>query len=227
MVNINDKQTKRHEKYDIMEKRKKKGKNMEKTKNKKEKIWYRININLIAIIQIGTIITALFFYIPSHLATYLVSIILVILPQVLRKTKINLSEQDKGIYYIFLFIAYFLGSVVNLYNTVWYYDILMHLISGLVIGYYAEWILKRNNQDKNNFFPVIFCLSFAIAIAGIWEIAEFSIDKITNSNLQHNLETGVVDTMEDMICGSLGAIIYLILKNQQTKRKERKNDSKY
>ena len=73
-------------------------------------------------------------------------------------------------------------------------------------------------KASNRLFNFIFCVFFAAGAACIWEIAEFSIDQLTASNLQHNLDTGVVDTMEDMICGTVGGIIfstYMLLKNKK------------
>ena len=36
---------------------------------------------------------------------------------------------------------------------------------------------------------------------------EFGMDSITGSNLQHNLDTGVADTMWDMIAAFVGGFI--------------------
>ena len=72
-------------------------------------------------------------------------------------------------------------------------------------------------QGKNNIFNFIFILSFSIAVAGIWEIAEFSMDRFTGSNLQHWLDTGVIDTMEDIICGTLGGLVFALFKAKRKK----------
>ena len=37
----------------------------------------------------------------------------------------------------------------------------------------------------------------------MWEIGEYVVDLIIGTNLQHNLDTGVVDTMQDLICGTI------------------------
>lgn len=45
----------------------------------------------------------------------------------------------------------------------------------------------------------------------VWEILEFSGDILLNSNFQHSIDTGVVDTMGDMIAALFGGLIsYLI-----------------
>ena len=93
-----------------------------------------LNQLFIILLLLGTLLVAVFAYLPSHLLTYFAVIPLVIIPDMLDKMKLNLEEKDKTIYFAFVFFAYFLGSVVNLYNITWWYDILMHFISGIVAG---------------------------------------------------------------------------------------------
>lgn len=179
-----------------------------------------LNILLIIGIFGGTLLTAIFNYLPSHLATYWASILVVLVPIILKLTIFKLDDVDCLVYYIFVFFSYFIGSVINLYNTTEYYDVIMHFLSGFVISYFAIVVLKRLNMYKagNRLFNFIFCVFFAAGAACVWEIAEFSIDQLTASNLQHNLDTGVIDTMGDMICGTVGGIIfstYMILKNKK------------
>ena len=47
----------------------------------------------------------------------------------------------------------------------------------------------------------------SLSSACIWEIFEFSIDNLFNMNLQHNIDTGVIDTMKDIIACTTGAFI--------------------
>ena len=58
-------------------------------------------------------------------------------------------------------------------------------------------------------------------VAGIWEIFEFTCDKLFNKDAQHVLTTGVNDTMKDMIVAILGtssmAIIYLFEQTNKLK----------
>lgn len=178
-----------------------------------------LNQLFIILLLLGTLLVAVFAYLPSHLLTYFAVIPLVIIPDMLDKMKLNLEEKDKTIYFAFVFFAYFLGSVVNLYNITWWYDILMHFISGIVAGYLGYFILRKLKmyQGKYNIFNFIFILSFSIAVAGIWEIAEFSMDRFTGSNLQHWLDTGVIDTMEDIICGTLGGLVFALFKAKRKK----------
>lgn len=132
------------------------------------------------------------------------------MPKIINKIfKFNLSSYLEMIYIIFIIIAQFLGSIVNLYNTVWWYDLFAHFISGVLTGVLAlivlNWFKKYNYNDK--FFNILFIISFVLMVASIWEFLEYGTDKFMNLNVQHSIETGVSDTMEDMLIAFLGSIL--------------------
>ena len=62
-------------------------------------------------------------------------------------------------------------------------------------------------DEQNKMFNIIFAVAIALSSACIWEIFEFSIDSLFSMNLQHNIDTGVVDTMQDIIACTLGTFI--------------------
>lgn len=161
---------------------------------------------------IGTILCVIFDFKKTHIATYLFSVVIILSPYFLKKFLLKLSEFEAFIYNAFIFFAYFLGSVVNLYNTTNWYDVLMHFISGFVVVYFGLIILKKLNiySKKNRLFNFIFFVALAGYVAGMWEIVEFSFDKLFGMNLQHTIESGIFDTMEDIICANIGALIYSI-----------------
>ena len=140
-----------------------------------------------------------------------ISIILVLLlPKIIRKiTKDKITPMLELIYIIFMFLAHFVGSIVNLYNITWWYDLFAHFLSGILTAILSLIVLKWFNMysSKNKLFNVIFIIAFALMIASLWEFCEFSADKFGGLNVQHNVETGVKDTMEDMLICFLGSII--------------------
>ena len=85
-------------------------------------------------------------------------------------------------------------------------------------------LLKLNNKEiKLNIFNIIFLLSFCFLISSGWEIIEFLGDCIFKSNFQHSIDTGVVDTMEDIICAFIGYIATMmvyIFNRKKTLQKE-------
>jgi uncharacterized membrane protein YjdF len=49
-----------------------------------------------------------------------------------------------------------------------------------------------------------FAFLFAVAMAGMWEIYEFTVDHLFELHSQNG---SLTDTMMDMICGTLGALV--------------------
>lgn len=128
------------------------------------------------------------------------------------------------IYYmnlIFIFLSMYLASVWNFYS-ISNYDKFLHLLSGAVIaliGYVLFIYLTTENSRKeiNPLTAVIFVVIFSTAIAGTWEIWEFTTDSIFGFQAQNN---SLVDTMWDIICGSIVGIITSIPIYMHSRGKE-------
>lgn len=141
------------------------------------------------------------------------------IPDILNNTKFSFNDKFKLIYAIFIFLAHFLGSIINLYCYVWWYDLAIHFVSGILTFVLALYILEKTGTNfKNNLVRFIYLLGFVSLIAISWEILEFSGDVLFNTNLQHNLETGVVDTMQDMIVAFLGGFLTYIYMSFNKKK---------
>jgi len=52
-----------------------------------------------------------------------------------------------------------------------------------------------------------FAFFFSSAFAGIWEIFEFTADRLAGGDMQR----GMVDTVTDIIAGNLGALTYFLI----------------
>lgn len=143
-----------------------------------------------------------------------ISVILVFfLPRIFSKLlKFKISDNLELCYIVFIVLAQFLGSIVNLYNTTWWYDLLTHFLSGIVTSILAliflNW-LKMYKSDKK-IFNIIYMIMFTLMVASLWEFLEYGADTFLGMNVQHNIETGVKDTMEDMLVAFLGSIIVVI-----------------
>lgn len=151
----------------------------------------------------------------TRLATALVLYGLLIVPFILerffRHKKIPISQSLITTYLLFVFIAQYLGSVINLYKQIEWFDTFTHTLSGVLTGYLGILIFRKMvNQSEKKGNAILFSISFAALIALLWEIYEFTQDQITGSNLQHVLETGVTDTMTDMIVALIGSSLYCL-----------------
>lgn len=133
---------------------------------------------------------------------------------ILKKSKIEIPEGLKTSIYFFIVVCMFLADEFSFYSIIPYLDKVEHLSSGVILtllGYTMFNHINRNetNISCNKLTAILFSAFFAIAMAGCWEIFEFTVDHLFGLNTQLN---SLWDTMTDIICGTTGAIftsIYL------------------
>ena len=128
---------------------------------------------------------------------------------VYKKSFLRKSEVSYYLIFTFIFAALYLGNVFDFYLIIPMYDKILHSISGLIIGFigYICFLYLNNGEEKGSFKPqmaMVFSIIFSIAAAGIWEIWEFSTDQLFGFTSQNN---SLIDTMMDIICGSVMGII--------------------
>ncbi len=113
----------------------------------------------------------------------------------------------------FTFLSLFLGSASDFYYKYWWWDIVLHTSSGFllgIIGFVALFLLNGTNRlpaGMRPFFVCVFGVMFAITLGVLWEILEFGVDELFPSVNMQSRETGVVDTMQDLIVDTIGAIV--------------------
>lgn len=177
----------------------------------------KINNLLILIASVGGIIYSINPISNGQLYKVLIclSIIPVMLvPKIIKKLfNITLTPTTEFIYLLFVFVAHFLGSIVNFYHTINNYDKLIHLLSGIVSAFFAVLVLVslKKYDKKSVLFNVLFILAFVLMIATFWEFFEYFSDKIFGKDAQNVLTTGVGDTMSDMISAFLGCTLFNIM----------------
>lgn len=132
---------------------------------------------------------------------------------------------------VIIFAGIPFGSYLGLFDKLWFYDIFMHILSGLVSAVFAydfAVILQRKKGQCSIILAAMFSLMFALSIAVGWEIYEFLMDYLHGTNLQlssfgpetemFDMEKyrneygylGLVDTMTDMMNNTIGGIIGMI-----------------
>lgn len=150
----------------------------------------------------------------DRLASDITVPLVLLLPRIFKRIlKLNINDEMELIYIIFIVLAHFLGSVVNLYKYIWWYDLFAHFLSGMLTSILALVIMNWMGvyKEKNVTFNIIFIISFTLMVASIWEFFEYGADTLLKLNVQHSIETGVSDTMEDMLVAFLGGIILSII----------------
>lgn len=149
----------------------------------------------------------------DRIATYIALYPLLFVPSIFKKfIHLKSMPELEIIYYCFLFLAQFLGSGVNLYKYIDWFDTFTHLISGILTCFIALILLHLfgYNPKKKLIFNTTYILGIVFLVAGMWEFFEFGMDQFTGSNLQHWMETGVKDTMCDMLAAFCGSVIFLV-----------------
>lgn len=147
----------------------------------------------------------------DRLATYIAVFPLLLLPFIYEKiTKRRVDENMRLIYYVFLFLADFLGCVVNLYNVTHWFDTFTHYLSGVLTALLAIIMMKNFKYKETTFGSIVYALAITALVALLWEIFEFTMDSLTGTTLQHVKETGVTDTMKDVMVAMLGSLTFLV-----------------
>lgn len=152
----------------------------------------------------------------------IMGILIMFLPSMLeRKWKINIPSFMHIVFVVFLYAAIYLGEVKSFYYHIPHWDTVLHTFSAAMIGALGFSVVKLLNDSEkvqinlSPLFVAIFAFSFALAIGALWEIYEFSFDKLLGLNMQKfAFEDGTLrmgrdalsDTMKDIIVDALGAL---------------------
>lgn len=188
-----------------------------------DKIMLSLNI-FFQIILVGTIIYSFFHHSWLNAFSTIIILFITFLPALIQKNfRIVLPFEFTLTVTIFIFMSLYLGSIHSYYTLFWWWDILLHLISGIIlgfIGFIIVYILNKEKSFKLKISPeliAIFSFTFALAIGTLWEIFEFMLDSIPIRTL---MQDSLSDTMWDLIVDSLGAFIvtvsgyYYVKKNK-------------
>ncbi|MFZ7133765.1 MAG: hypothetical protein ACOWWR_15570 [Eubacteriales bacterium] len=114
---------------------------------------------------------------------------------------------------LFIFAAGYLGLVLHFYDKIWFYDLVIHFYAGvmliqyglLVIAYLKQYQIKINND----YLLALFLLFFSISMLLLWEFLEYVLDLLWNTDHTHYEETGLHDTMSDLMVGIAGSLLTL------------------
>jgi len=115
---------------------------------------------------------------------------------------------------IFVCASLFLGEVHGYYLKYWWWDMLLHAGSGLILGIFGFLLVYVINEHEDlemhmkPGFVGLFAFMFALGMGTIWEIVEFSLDQLLGMDTQGN---SLEDTMSDLIVDSIGALIISLL----------------
>lgn len=166
---------------------------------------------------------------------YLGMLVILAAPIILRKQfLINVPLALTVAVGCFAFVAMVLGDGLDFYGKYPWWDSLLHLFSGIVLGFIGLWVVHILLADKsmtvfnNRYFLALFLLVFSLALGTIWEICEFSYDELMGTNTQQFMQTttssiiteediplagheALRDTMTDLILDFFGSLIVALV----------------
>jgi len=158
----------------------------------------------------------------------ILGLIVMMLPAIIeRRLKIIMPNYMHICFVLFLYAGIYLGEVRSFYYLVPHWDTILHTFSGVMLGALGYAIVDMlNSQEKINVhmspvFVALFAFCFAVAMGTIWEIYEFTVDRLLSLNMQkYAMENGTVllgaealmDTMKDLIVDTLGALVFTLIQ---------------
>jgi uncharacterized membrane protein YjdF len=150
----------------------------------------------------------------------LIVVVLLGIRAVVKITKTTMFAVLRFSVLLFIFVTMFLANEFGLYRVIPYLDKIEHLFSGAILCFVGLLIYNKASVRDKTAVPgakvaVWFSLFFAVAMAGVWEIYEFTTDHTFGLNSQNG---SLVDTMTDIICGTIGAIVTSIYLTSRAKQ---------
>lgn len=162
-----------------------------------------------------------------NLIICILTLLISYIPSIVEKRfKIDYPSEFEMSILFFIFASLFLGEINYFYHRFWWWDIFLHSLSGIIVTDFAFSLIYTLNQHKNistfvsPAFSALFAFSFAMCIAALWEIFEFSMDQILGLNMQ---KSGLIDTMVDIIVFAITASLYAIAGYVYFKNEEKLN----
>lgn len=153
----------------------------------------------IVLAAIGLLSMIFVFFTTNELFSYfycIATVFFVALPltlSIIFKWKMNLF-----FYILFSFYAFgpLLGAVYNFYYFTSWWDILLHLLAGVVfavVGTQLSYVLNQKN-NTSYIMASIFGVLVSIVIAVLWEFFEYGCDTLFGSDMQADTIINVINT---------------------------------
>lgn len=182
----------------------------------------RLSLALQAILAAGVVLAILQGRWLVAVTTFAI-IVVTLLPIFLSKRlKIRIPPEFEVLAIVFIYASLFLGEVRGYYVRFWWWDVLLHVGSGFLLGLLGFLLVHVLNELENiemhmkPAFVALFAFMFAVGMGALWEIFEFAMDQLFGLNMQ---KSGLIDTMWDLIVDTIGAACIALLGWRYLKRR--------
>jgi len=142
-------------------------------------------------------------------------IIMTFLPLMLgRRFAVHIPPEFEVLAVVFMYASLFLGEVHGYYVRFWWWDAILHVGSGFllgILGFLLVYVLNEHDNVDLHMRPrfvALFAFMFAVGIGALWEIFEFAMDQLFGLTMQ---KSGLIDTMWDLIVDTVGAAVIALL----------------
>lgn len=181
-------------------------------KKRQGTIWDKIQLTINLFIRVSIFVALVTSIVNKNWEVVFLSALTLLLtfsPIIIEKSyRLYFTTELELVAVIFIYAGLFLGEVHGYFTLFWWWDVILHATSGIVLGlagFLIMYILYYEQKiDASPFLIAVFSFSFALAIGTVWEMFEFIIDNLFSLNMQ---KSGLVDTMWDLIINSIGALI--------------------
>lgn len=104
------------------------------------------------------------------------------------------------------------STVLDWYEVLWWWDLLIHFIANGAIAAMAYLVFARlgvvrdmhdRSLQHSRTALAVLATSFGLALGGIWEFMEWSVENLTDIEVH----VGYDDTLGDMAVGGLGSVV--------------------
>ncbi len=150
----------------------------------------------------------------------LLALALTFIPEFIRaRYRLLLPLEFDVIIAVFIFASVFLGEIGHAYQRFWWWDNMLHTMSGIILAMAALLIMYtlryRGRLVVSPLTAAVFIWSFGLAFGALWEMFEFTADSHLGTNM---IKNGLSDTMWDLIADAVGSLAvawasYIIIRN--------------
>jgi hypothetical protein len=144
-----------------------------------------------------------------------VAIALSLAPSIIeRNYRVTLPFELDFLITLSIFAHIFFGEQMHFYERFWLWDKILHVYGSAVVSLLA-FILVYTFHSTGKLrltlpFIGLFTVVFTLAVGGIWEIGEFTVDKLLDLNTQRGLDNTMWDIINNLIGGTLAALLGML-----------------
>ena len=111
------------------------------------------------------------------------SLVFMVITNIIGK-KLGFGNGIKILIYVFILSTEVLGEIYHFYVDVWWFDIVMHTYFAFIISYVGLYLIRYFKIKGSIYFVILFIFSLAMMTESVWEIFEFSMDRVIGTDMQ-------------------------------------------